>query len=481
MKKLIFSFLFIVLFSGAYAQGINTKLTLRLPNSTSFKEYQVKKYGENYILNGDIIVGKASNGKQNIMAQRPVEGGWSYIWPKGYIPVEMEDSIRQMGFENTVIAAIETLNATTNLRFRPRTKEKDYVFINYMTVDEMGFSGGNSWVGRQGGRQDLNLSTVSISLVMHELLHAVGFYHEQSRHDRDNHIDILWDNIKEDAKFNYLIEPSIAHGEYNYTSIMHYFPTAFGINGATTMRCKFGNFISNCAMGGNGLNAKDIADINASYFFNAQIDRLDFSEMLAVIEANKLLLGQKAKLNMGDIYTKELGNGMYKIKINHTGKYLAIEGKSKDNGARLVQWDFVDQLNHKFYVKAIGNGFYVISAAHSGRFINAEGQSKADGTPIIQWDYANQDNVKWRIFYSSQLGTPGWVIENMGSSPIRLAAGITIGKNGEPFILMLPQRQDANNYEPYQTFSFEKIGELPMSETGIYKNSPHMLPKVKKR
>ena len=50
----------------------------------------------------------------------------------------------------------------------------------------------------QEGGQNVNLGEncgKTKGVVMHELLHALGFYHEQSRPDRDKYIEIMWENI----------------------------------------------------------------------------------------------------------------------------------------------------------------------------------------------------------------------------------------------------------------------------------------------
>ncbi|CAG12479.1 unnamed protein product, partial [Tetraodon nigroviridis] len=55
-----------------------------------------------------------------------------------------------------------------------------------------------SYVGRQGGRQDVSLQARGClyhEVVQHEVLHALGFHHEQVRSDRDNYIRILTENI----------------------------------------------------------------------------------------------------------------------------------------------------------------------------------------------------------------------------------------------------------------------------------------------
>ena len=71
--------------------------------------------------------------------------------------------------------------------------------------------------------------------VIHEMLHASGFWHEQSRPDRDQHVRILWSNIypgREDNFARYTrAEVSTLSLPYDTSSVMHYSTRAFSRNG----------------------------------------------------------------------------------------------------------------------------------------------------------------------------------------------------------------------------------------------------------
>jgi hypothetical protein len=78
---------------------------------------------------------------------------------------------------------------------------------------------------------------------IHEIGHAIGLFHEQTRHDRDDYVDIIWDNIDPDQRFNFEKHSKVVGtdtGPYDFGSIMHYGPTAFSANGGKTIVRKDG-------------------------------------------------------------------------------------------------------------------------------------------------------------------------------------------------------------------------------------------------
>lgn len=116
---------------------------------------------------------------------------------------------------------------------------------DYVTVQGSG-SGCYSSVGRRGGQQTLNLQPYSIETgcfrlytIVHEFLHAIGFYHMQSATERDEYVRIEFDKIQPGTANNFNTYGSDVisnYGvEYDYGSVMHYSSTAFSIDGSDTI------------------------------------------------------------------------------------------------------------------------------------------------------------------------------------------------------------------------------------------------------
>jgi len=72
-----------------------------------------------------------------------------------------------------------------------------------------------------------------VGTVVHELIHTLGFAHEQNRLDRDDYVKIHFQNIEPGEKHNFEIDSAgwQVGIPYDYHSIMHYHSTAFSVDG----------------------------------------------------------------------------------------------------------------------------------------------------------------------------------------------------------------------------------------------------------
>merc|ERR1712142_1018133 len=135
-------------------------------------------------------------------------------------------------------AAIDDYKKYLCLQFVPMTNERNYVQFG-------GYSRGcSSPVGYDYRRTVNGISLVSgcwrKGTIMHEMAHTLGLYHEQSRPDRDSHVTIKFENIKDGRSFNFnkLNGIKTLNTKYDYDSMMHYGAKAFSKNGKITIETK---------------------------------------------------------------------------------------------------------------------------------------------------------------------------------------------------------------------------------------------------
>lgn len=241
-------------------------IKIQLPFATEEKNYVVEKVNHFFILNGDIIVGDDFPKTQSYSVL-PNLGFLQFQWANATMPIVIDPSIYANGLGGIVLSAIDAFNSKTELCLVPRTNEDDYVKISFSTT--LGSAAGVSRLGRQGGGQSLMLaSSASQGTVMHELMHAAGFYHEQCRSDRDQFVRIHEENMEAGRKSQFQIEPGLTQSTYDYCSIMHYSSTAFSKNGMPTIECALNGLsvpCPTCLGNRSDFTAKDIEGIDKFY------------------------------------------------------------------------------------------------------------------------------------------------------------------------------------------------------------------------
>jgi hypothetical protein len=151
----------------------------------------------------------------------------SFLWTDGVVPYTIAGNVPTPARVDDAIRHIEEMSA---IRFVRRTPVNANRYPNYVEIISNGNEGwSSSAIGMRGGRQVIRFSDRhSWPVLVHEFLHALGVYHEQSRSDRDDFVEIRWDNIQEDALGNFQKKPdAVDYFDYDYGSIMHYPRTSF--------------------------------------------------------------------------------------------------------------------------------------------------------------------------------------------------------------------------------------------------------------
>ncbi|XP_004537802.1 seminal metalloprotease 1 [Ceratitis capitata] len=140
-----------------------------------------------------------------------------------------------------ILEAIEVLESRTCLKFHQASDDaKRYVAISSKT------GGCFTAVGYQAKVQTMNLENYPIGegcfrpgTILHEFMHALGFYHQQSDSNRDEYIQVVYDNIVpgKEANFEKYDASFVTDFDvgYDYESCLHYSTRAFSKNGDDTI------------------------------------------------------------------------------------------------------------------------------------------------------------------------------------------------------------------------------------------------------
>ncbi|MDG2305292.1 MAG: M12 family metallopeptidase [Candidatus Binatia bacterium] len=159
-------------------------------------------------------------------------------WADGVVPYEIDSSLSDANapdvFED-IQEAIRHWADGAFIRLVPRDGESNFVKFTGST------GSCSSSIGRITGQQFIRLDTggaCGFGSTVHEIGHAVGAFHEQSRADRDTYVTINYGNIEAGKVHNfnqYNASDGLDVGDYDYGSIMHYSSGAFSSNGQSTI------------------------------------------------------------------------------------------------------------------------------------------------------------------------------------------------------------------------------------------------------
>ncbi|CAB4060704.1 unnamed protein product [Lepeophtheirus salmonis] len=213
------------------------------------------------------------------------------IWPRKKVPYKISSGFTSSE-KKVIYDAINHIQSNSCVRFR-RKKWYNFRYVKFVTGGSTCYATG---IGYSPFRRKTKIrlakpGCINIGIVAHEILHVLGFEHEQNRPDRDRYVKIQWNNIKDNKndyhqfiRSRFWREPiktcnerrlmpydncakrstTVTYGfPYDYKSIMHYRPYSLTKNNKPTITKRNGG---TTGIGrGSRLSLLDFKKLNRAY------------------------------------------------------------------------------------------------------------------------------------------------------------------------------------------------------------------------
>ncbi|RNA39322.1 blastula protease 10-like [Brachionus plicatilis] len=251
--------------SQDYLQGTFKDEPLRKAEDWTFSSMMVmngdqtskyKSYSSNWIDEPARFLPKYAKEQPRKIISEFYPTNQSARWPDNLVPYQISPELMNNAFINMSIHnAIEHWQRLTCIKFEEyqpskhsRTHEAvvEFVKTNMGCYSEIGYPNFFMRIPNFLVKRRIFLEQNCLrGQIIHEIGHTIGFFHEHSRNDRDNYVDIKWENIAfpffnrlNFEKAGEALEKDYLNVPYDLGSVMHYPANAFSMSFLKTIEPK---------------------------------------------------------------------------------------------------------------------------------------------------------------------------------------------------------------------------------------------------
>lgn len=311
---------------------------------------EVEKMGKDYLFQGDILLDVSiDQNNKAVVREGELWSNATFVYEFGQMDANDEALVEK---------AIEHWETRTQINFIERTNQSNYVrFI------DGGANACASSVGMKGGSQTIHVSSCNtVGRIVHEIGHAIGFFHEQGRSDRNQHIIVNLENTGFDSQFNIATE-GVDYGPFDFNSVMMYGSFLGSNNGQPVITKLNGDTFDNPSI---GLSVHDARAVE--HFYNTSSPRIALRGsngkfVSSENGANPMICDRNAPGTWERFHLVSLSNGKVALRGNNN-RFVSSENGTKpmncnrnNSSGAWEQFEFVQHDSFEISLKGSNNRY----------------------------------------------------------------------------------------------------------------------------